>query len=259
MCEPPLQTGSDLKKRLKKEAERVQREAEKQRRKLAEKMHRDQARAVMQKRNQMMHRTIDNDIEWRRLEPIRQSPVRNCNSGASATVGSSAGGVVSQGEMPTGNQDGRGMNERFSKARRREHDDDHSSSSDINSLSSMSTMSFATVDSDPGPSRIRDRPSIFGITRLTSTSSLRTSFDDYSPSARSSNSPSLGSQLANDFQMRASVNATHMAGSVSPPPLQMLSLSPSLGHLSPTDGHAPNTWNAANSHINPLFNVVSYI
>ncbi|KAI6162181.1 kinase-like domain-containing protein [Pisolithus thermaeus] len=44
-------------KAIRKEAERLQREAEKQRRAMAERAHREQARAVMQKRNQMLMQT----------------------------------------------------------------------------------------------------------------------------------------------------------------------------------------------------------
>ncbi|KAG5639241.1 hypothetical protein H0H81_005315 [Sphagnurus paluster] len=236
-----LRTDNDLKK-IKKEAERVQREAEKQRRKLAEKMHREQARAVMQKRNQEVRKVIGNDLEWlggneQRLEfsektklsssgPIRQN---QSNNNVGSTLNAAAGRFTPQGEGPVTDRDWRGLSERVSKARRREFDDDHSmSSSDVHSLGRMSSISFATVDSDPGPSRIRNRPSMLGINRMTSMSSLRTSFDDFSPSARSSNSISLEGQLAHDFRTQASVNAGHLTGSVSPPPMQLLSLSPSL-------------------------------
>ena len=245
----------DVKKINKKEAERVQREAEKQRRKLAEKMHREQARAVMQKRNQMMQKTMGNDIEWeggneQRLVfsetlpkgkqassgPIRQNQANNGNSLGPTTISAAAGRFALQGDGSVGDRDWRGANERMLKARRREFDDDHSmSSSDVHSIGRVSSISFATVDSDPGPSRIRNRPSLFGIGRMTSMSSLRTSFDDFSPSARSSNSFSLEGQLAHDFHMQASFNSTHLAGSVSPPPMQMLSLSPTLSpSLSPS-------------------------
>ena len=244
--ESPLRADGDVKKINKKEAERVQREAEKQRRKLAEKMHREQARAVMQKRNQMMQKTIGNDIEWeggneQRLDfsetlskgkqassgPIRQNQMNNGNSLGSTTISAAAGRFALQGDSPVG--DWRGVNERVPKARRREFDDDHSmSSSDVHSIGRVSSISFATVDSDPGPSRMRNRPSLFGINRMTSMSSLRTSFDDFSASARSSHSFSLEGQLAHDFHMQASVNATQLLGSVSPPPMQTLSLSPSL-------------------------------
>ncbi|KAF9076279.1 hypothetical protein BDP27DRAFT_895962 [Rhodocollybia butyracea] len=103
--------------------------------------------------------------------------------------------------------------ERSSKLRRMDFDDDSSaiSSSDVHStgrsmsrmsqmstVSQLSQMSFATVasvdtvGSDPGPSRsmIRNRPSLLGLNRMTSTaSSLRTSFDFASSSNLSVPSP----------------------------------------------------------------------
>ncbi|KAF9015154.1 kinase-like domain-containing protein [Cyathus striatus] len=218
----PVRDVTDIKKNNKKEAERLQREAEKQRRKLAEKNNREQARAVMQKRNQMIQKSVD-DIEWQRVEvvekgkqaasgPIRH-PIQNGigNSAVTSTVKAAAGRTW------------RGMDERFAKARRREFDDDHSMSS-----------SEVHMDSDPGPSRIRNRPSLFNISRMTSMSSLRTSFDDFPASARSSNSFSLEGQLAHDFRTQASVGG-QLPGSLSPPPMQMLSLSPTVSpSLSPS-------------------------
>jgi hypothetical protein len=59
---PPL-TGMDVKQN-KKEAERMQRELEKQRRAAAEKKSREQATAVMQKRSRMSTKELDG-LEWR--------------------------------------------------------------------------------------------------------------------------------------------------------------------------------------------------
>ncbi|KAG6813795.1 hypothetical protein H0H92_007207 [Tricholoma furcatifolium] len=274
-------TDSDIKK-IKKEAERMQMEAEKQRRKLAEKMHREQARAVIQKRNQMMQKTIGNELEWlggneQRLDFSEKVKMASATTrqNQSSTVNAAGARFVAQAE--TGERDWRGVNERVSKARRREFDDDHSmSSSDVHSMGRMSSISFATVDSDPGPSRARNRSTVFGINRMTSMSSLRTSFDDFSPSARSSNSFSLDGQLAHDFHSQASVH------SMSPPPMQLLSLSPTISPSPPwvqvsdnqaqfsqnpsytqfdCHGQSPrlsNTPKSARSNINPIFKVVSY-
>ncbi|PPQ80827.1 hypothetical protein CVT25_001952, partial [Psilocybe cyanescens] len=246
----------------KKEAERLHREAEMAKRELARMNAREQARGVLLKRQQMMlHNNLTDDLEWvggpdQRLElkdskgkqpssgPVRQQ-ASNGNAAPSTTLGAAAGKFVMQQNDPLlsppdrererewrGSQD----RERFAKARRREFDDDHSmSSSDMHSVSRMSSISFATVDSDPGPSsRLRNRPSLYGISRMTSRSSLRTSFDDFPPSARSSNSISLEGQLAHDFRTQASVSS-HLSGSVSPPPIQLLSLSPTMSPpLSPS-------------------------
>ncbi|KIL61820.1 hypothetical protein M378DRAFT_179954 [Amanita muscaria Koide BX008] len=55
--------NDDIKKMNKKEAERLQIEAEKEKRKLLARKQREQARAVMQKRMQMI-KTSGNDFEW---------------------------------------------------------------------------------------------------------------------------------------------------------------------------------------------------
>ncbi|KAF8807399.1 Pkinase-domain-containing protein [Phlegmacium glaucopus] len=255
--QPLTQDLRDMKKINKKEAERLHQEAEKAKRKLAALKHREQARDVIHKRKQLTRKTVHDDIEWIGIgneqrtnlgEPKGKHPssgVRHDfntggNATLSATVNAAAGKFGPQHEHLhvahdwDTERDCRGE-ERITKARRREFDDDHSmSSSDVHSISRMSSISFATVDSDPGPSRIRNRPSLFGISRVTSKSSLRTSFDDFSPSARSSNSFSLEGQLAHDFRTQASVTS-HISGSVSPPPLQMLSLSPTMSPpLSPS-------------------------
>ncbi|KAG7099206.1 hypothetical protein E1B28_001073 [Marasmius oreades] len=243
---------SEEAKRNKKEAERLQREAEKQRRALVEKTQREQARAVMKKRNVIMQQNTKDILEWEpRLEfadttsnnkgklvgtgPVRRDRSHPDSAVGGSTVNAASGRFAPHGsESPGGSTDWR-SGERMAKVRRMEFDDDHSvSSSDVHSTGRMSSLSFATIDSDPGPSRIRNRPSLFGLNRMTSTSSLRTSFDDFAPSARSSNSFSLDGQLAHDFRTQASVNTVAsptLPGSVSPPPMQTLSLSPPISPL----------------------------
>jgi hypothetical protein len=256
-------------KKNKKEAERIQRELEKQRRAHLEKMHREQARAVMQKRNMIIQKTTGKDnLEWRggseqlldysesvnsKGKQASTGPIRQTQGGlhpggnaiSSTTVNAASGRYASPEPAP---------GERASKKARMKDWDDGASvaSSGVHSAGRMSTISFATVDSDPGPARIRNRPSLFGLNRMTSNSSLQTSFDDFSPSvpsvrssnsfsveasARSSNSFSLDGQLANDFRAHASVEPeTPLTGSLSPPPMQTLSLSPSISP-SPTWMH----------------------
>ena len=257
-------------KKAKKEAEQMEREAQKQRRAMAEKAHREQARAVMQKRNQMLSGDSD-ELEWKyhvagsmvgkqRPEgrakskhgtspgPIRQNQGQGANVVASTTVSAAAGRFDGSLQSSAWRRD-----ERQSKARRREFDDDHSmSSSDAPSLGRMSAISFATVDSDPGPSVLRNRPSLFGINRMTSTSSLRTgttSFDEFPSSARSSNSFSLGESLAHDFYNRANVDGSSLPGTISPPPMQMLSISPSPSWMS----HNTNDNDASSRQEHPSF------
>ncbi|KAI5835565.1 Pkinase-domain-containing protein [Schizophyllum commune Tattone D] len=227
---------ADVKKINKKEAERLQKEADRQRRLLAEKMQREQARAVMQKRNQALQQKPGADIDWQPgaygniADKNRQGagPVRKKTPGESkapSTVNAAAG-RFEKVQIP----EWRRETERHFKARRREFDidDQHSmSSSDVHSIGCVSAISFASVGSDPGPSQLRNRPSLFEIRQMTQStaSSVRTS-DDFPQSARSSHSLSLEGQLANDFRTQASM-AT-LPGTVSPPPMQMLSLSPSL-------------------------------
>ncbi|KAG2366535.1 kinase-like domain-containing protein [Suillus spraguei] len=257
-------------KAIKKEAERQLREAEKQRRVMAERTQREQARAVMQKRTQMyMQTTSRNELEWRwqthasllsshqratsynetekskvsASGPIRQKETQGSAKVSSPTLNAASGRYINPIDGTLAPNDRWGLrDERLSKVRRRDFDDDHSmSSSDVHSLSRMSSISFATVDSDPGPSRTR-RPTLYGINRMTSASSLRTgttSFEDFPTSARSSNSISLDHQF-NDFCIRASVDTTSSAsGASSPPPLNLLSLSPSPRPWIRTDSTSP--------------------
>ncbi|KAM6498106.1 Protein kinase-like domain containing protein [Amanita muscaria] len=271
--------NDDIKKMNKKEAERLQIEAEKERRKLLAKMHREQARAVMQKRSQMMAKTFGNEIEWlggvaprpERIGeskiassgPIRQAHGSTGKNTASTTVDAAAGRY---GHQPADDnnvatdreRDWLPSSERVPKARRRDFDDDHSmSSSDLHSFGRLSTVSHSTVDSDPGPPRVRNRPSLFGINRMASMHSLRASFDDFPSSACSSASYSLDGQLAHDFRIQASVNP-----SLSPPPMQGLTLSPSVSPTlsphspwlplqTPSDGHYPNQDKSSTHTLHP--------
>lgn len=238
---------------------------------MAERTQREQARAVMQKRSQMyMQTTSRNELEWMwqthasllnsnqrgtpydELEkskvsasgPIRQKETQGSAKVSSPTLNAASGRYINPIDGTLAPTDRWGLrDERLSKVRRRDYDDDHSiSSSDVHSISRMSAISFATVDSDPGPSRTR-RPTLYGINRMTSASSLRTgttSFDDFPTSARSSNSISLDHQF-NDFCIRASIDTTSSAasGASSPPPLNLLSLSPSPRPWIRTDSTSP--------------------
>jgi len=222
-------------KKLKKEAERMAKEAEKQKRALAEKMQREQARAVMQKRSALTQTTPSN-LEWKyainpnpvgRLEAEKQTrnttgPERRTHASyqereRGTTTLHAAGGRF--GDPPFAGWRG---DERNPKARRRDWDDDHSMSS--SDLGRMSVISFATVDSDPGPMRLRSRSSAFGLHK-SSTSSLRTAYDELTKSGRSSNSLSYEQQLLNDFHLRPSVDAgSSLSDHGSPPPMQNLSI-----------------------------------
>ncbi|TFK57072.1 kinase-like protein [Heliocybe sulcata] len=304
VSEPPG-LGLDPKK-VKEEAKRSLQEAEKQRRELAKRMQREQARAVMQKRNQVLMQQSGQDLEWKSSNaahllqgdgtlgrgskgkvPAPGSHRQQTSGGLGSPTINAAGARFGPSDSSSLG-DWRRDSERFAKARRRDWDDDHSmSSSDMHSsLGRMSVISFATVDSDPGPMRgVRSRPSLFGIDRMTSTSSLRTSFGDdaFPGSPRSSNSLSLEQELAQNFHLRASMDPgmvnVALPSTTSPPPMRSLSLSPTgarpayipmppsiqTQHLQAPNGafglggqvagHPPSPGQAPKSAINPMFNV----
>ena len=241
-------------KQRKKEADRIAREAEEQRRQLLRKAQREQARAVMEKNKRFFSQDpYGGQGEWLSSFPSALAqhgpPVVNDAKGKQPAAGGrirqtqshgthgrtidAAGGSFTQsvrsGEGSVMRSDWiRRPEERFAKARRREYDDDHSmSSSDLQS--GVSVISFATVDSDPGPNRVRHRSSAFdmGMGRMQSMSSLRTNSVRDDLSGRSSASLSLEQQLVNDFHLRASVDSSSVSdgGSPPPPPMHMLSLS----------------------------------
>lgn len=240
VIEPP--PPMDAKTR-KKEAERIALEAEKARRALAEKRSREQARAVMQKRSQMIKQKHGSDFDWDSANATQllgvQKPKSKQRSGIAQASSSSATINAAGGRFRGSNEATNPMDyenhreaEHRTKARRRDLDDDHSmSSSDLQSIGRLSVMSFATVESDPISTRLRHRPSLFGVTRMQSASSLRTSFgDELSISAHSSNSPSFEQQLVSDFDSRASMSSydaarSSMSEASSPLPMHSLSLS----------------------------------
>lgn len=253
---PPA--NSEEAKQRKKEQERmakeVQKEAERQKRIRAEKMQREQARAVMKNNRRLAQAVPDKystSIQWLggahgnglARQPSSTGPIRQPqNYGSSLTVNAAGGSFKSSAPSPVvASPQDTDMNraerrrdyERMPKARRREYDDDHSMSSDVRS--SMSVISFATVDSDPGPGRERDRArhrqqGAFGMNRMTSMNSIRgsSSIEDFAASpGRSSTSLSQEQQLVNDFHLRASVDSSSISdhGSPQSPPMHMLSLS----------------------------------
>ncbi len=259
-------------KQRKKEAERIRRESEKQRRLLAEKMQKEQARAVLEKSKRFRDPSASLDFEWRSSfammhaapnnqrqngkQPAAAGPIRQTQSHGVSSIDAAGGSFVNPPVESHPRGDWRGRDERLPKARRRDFDDDHSMSS-TDMPSGVSVISFATVDSDPGPPRLRNRPSALGISRMTSmSSSLGTLSDEFSPRGRSSTSLAMEQQFANDFHLRASVDSSSISdgGSPAAPPMHMLSLSSPIpwsrengsnstvdnaGGRSPADGERP--------------------
>ncbi|OCH96101.1 kinase-like protein [Obba rivulosa] len=251
-------------KKRKKEALRMAREAEKQRRLLAEKTHREQARAVMEKNRLLLNDGDGFTKQWgihnppafsgiererKGKQPASPGPIRQSQSFGTSlkTINAAGGSFMQQGESSLARAEWRRDSERVPKARRREFDDDHSmSSSDMPSLhSGVSVISFATVDSDPGPARARHR-SAFGMGRMQSMSSLGTAAVDEYSSSLGQSSLSLEQQI-NEFHLRPSVDSSSVSDCGSPPaaPLQMLSLSSPIpwqqGHESSSSRTAVET------------------
>lgn len=217
------------------------REAEMQRRMLAEKAHRDQARQVMLKRSQLLKAEGEPaDLDWLGVSTQRNSSVlrgagytrqqkgkQPMYPSTIAAAGARYGNASHNAESSTQWADERRMSDQTDhrhKARRRDMDDDHSMASSELNVNRMSMISFATVDSDPGPPRpLRHRPSAYKtINRAPSHNSL------YALSVAGSNralSPSGLSTTSTDGQLAAEFGAMHAFGSVSPSPSH-LSLSP---------------------------------
>ena len=276
---PPISAPKDPKK-VKKEAARMAREAELQRRAQMKKAQQEQSRAVMQNRSQIiMEAHTKQELEWK-----WQSHAHLANSQDTSRLEHNrlrnGGGPIRDHPTNGDNAIGLGPYERMAKARRREFDDDHSmSSSDVRSSAVMSVMSFATNDSDPGPS-LRNIPSLFFSIREPSASSPLGIADDFSASGTSEHHLTQGS-----------IESSSVSDLGSPPPLHTLSLSPagswrtlqqssdgvdgsvhqpkpsrlvvpsSRGEL-PYDGHvgglSPSPGlSAPKSAINPIFKVVS--
>ncbi|KAI0814983.1 kinase-like domain-containing protein [Irpex lacteus] len=242
-------------KQRKKEQERVakeiQREAERQRRARVEKMQREQARQVMKNRGRLAQVNPQQEIEWlsgpqiaalpidKGKQPAATGPIRQAQShGASSMTVSAAGGSFKgasaspvvpspkESSFSRANEWHR-ENGRLAKARRRDFDDDHSMSSDRHT-GRASVISFATIDSDPGPASRVSHGSHYPMGRMQSMHSLRSNGDGFTTSAgRSSASLSMEQQLVNDFHLRASVDSASISdgGSPQPLPMHMLSLS----------------------------------
>ncbi|KAI0257130.1 kinase-like domain-containing protein [Lactifluus subvellereus] len=208
-------------KKVKKEAARMAKEAEMQRRAQMKKSQQDQSRAVMQNRNQIiMESHTKQELEWK-----WQSHAHLANSQDSSRLAGPEHHKLRNGAGPIRDRPVHGNStlgpapyERMAKARKRECDGDHSmSSSDVRNSTVISVMSFATNDSDPGPS-LR-RPSLFSSIREAPGSSPLGHLDDFSISGASDQS--LSHHITD-----ASIEASSISDLSSPPPIHTLSLSP---------------------------------
>ena len=221
---PGVQPPPKDPKKVKKEAARMAREAEMQRRAQMKKSQQDQSRAVMQNRNQIiMESHTKQELEWK-----WQSHAHLANSQDSSRLAVSEHHKLHNGGGPIRDRPvhgnftttlGLGPYERMAKARKREFDGDHSmSSSDARNSTVMSVMSFATNDSDPSLS-LR-RPGLFNAIREAPGSSPLGHLDDFSISGASD-------QSVNHHHLTdASIEACSISDISSPPPIHTLSLSP---------------------------------
>ncbi|PVF97509.1 Pkinase-domain-containing protein [Serendipita vermifera] len=252
---PPTLPPLDPKK-LKKEQERLERE----KRANQERMQRERSRAVMAKRSQAI-KSRNADFEYQSVTPGRLAmgnPARNVKPKVSkeettafgngvvpaSVVAAQSFGATNTTLNVNGANTGRqarlqpsnsvmpllGGSYEYRTKRRKEDDDDQSmSSSDVQSIGRMSVISFATVDSDPGPGRsLRKRRSAYsyGLSpRPDGTATSLSSLQSFTNSPRSSHSvePSLISgagsidaQFVSDFEARATFAAAHGAPLYSP-------------------------------------------
>ncbi|ORX37406.1 hypothetical protein BD324DRAFT_656473 [Kockovaella imperatae] len=156
-----------------------------------------------------LHNSPARDLRHTSTYPMSQSAtsVRSHESKRSAAQGSlHSGHSQSHPSLPL--KDPLGLPSRH-KARRRDDDDDHSMSSfDHNSLRSRSVLTVGTIDSDPGPMNHHRSeshlPFAYSKDPLLAKRSMSSMHQMSSRLANMSN-PSLESQLAHDFQARATV------------------------------------------------------
>lgn len=280
-------------KKAKKEAEKAAREAEKAKREAQQKAARDRARAVMQKRNQLLSSSNSKDaVEWlsggslQAEEQYRSSPSEKARGKQPANPGSqlspSMPGFAS-GEFPRsplqqpmhGLSPDYGMNanpaiassmawrgggagrySRSTKARRREHDDDHSMSSfeDAVDPRRVSMQSYQTGDSDPGPGTGQQAPQGHYVQRASSSSSLASapslidqrrfapSLESHRSSAETRSISSLDHQLITNMErMTAAEARARTPGNVSPGPAHVVGARQSVSRQSRTNSRASST------------------
>ncbi len=276
-------------KKAKKEAEKAAREAEKARREAQQKAARDRARAVMQKRNQLLASSNSKDpVEWlagtiQADEPYRSSPSEKARGKQPAAPGSQLSPSMpsfASSEFPrsplqppthglspdygmtahaavTGNMAWRGVGagrySRSNKARRREHDDDHSMSSfeDAVDPRRASMQSYQTGDSDPGPGTGQHMPQGHHIQRASSSSSLASapslldqrrfapSLESHRSSQETRSISSLDHQLITNMEnMTAAEARTRTPGNVSPGPPHVVGTRQSVSRQSRTNSRA---------------------
>ncbi|KAG6907964.1 hypothetical protein DXG01_006752, partial [Tephrocybe rancida] len=236
----------------------VLREAEKERRKLAEMKYREQARAITQRR-QVMLQTSRKELEWpggneRRPEFSETTKVSGeAGQYQSSTVDAAGRLFVAQGGGEEQDWPGAPVEQVPKSQLRREFDN-------------MSFKSFATASSDPGPSRPPKRLNVYGINRMALVPSSRTPFDDFVSSAPTLNPLTLEEQPIAFNSYIGSDNPLPPPTTQQLPLLPTLSLSPETSQPQPAQNliyppfHYQNqlsrlgfTPKSNNSSLNPIF------
>lgn len=275
----PIPPPMDPKKR-KKEQERQERDLEMQRRANLQKMQQERARAVVAKRNRLEN-SRDTDFEFQSVNTARlaqgngrpktrkkQDNPPNAFSNEvvplSVRAANSYGTESVKGGINGSRQQQRGVQVQNSitpllgahdyRKRRKDDDELSMSSSDVQSVGRMSVISFATVESDPGSTRVRRRPSAYNYAlspRPLGTATSISSIQSYSNSPRSShsvepgmrpNGGSLDAQFTSDFETRATLAAASgnplYSPALQPPHSHRQSASPT-GHPDVVDSMSP--------------------
>jgi len=272
---PPLDP-----KKFEKEQKRLAKEAEKEKHAAQQKLQRERAQAVMRKRQHIQqHVAGRSEFEFQSVHSAmlaqpgglerRSKPKPNGSQKDSLEVPPGVVAATSYGGGGYGRREGTqpritpstsgapllspdnnpyGHDHRFKRPR---DDDDHSvsSQSDVHSVGRMSVISFATVDSDPGPGRsVRKRGSTYGFStgRGIATTSSMSSLHSYTTSPRTSHSvepnaaalssSSIDAQFVSDF-----ANQNFSDPTVSPHNMQYLTLAGSPSMPAWTIDQGPST------------------
>lgn len=232
----PVPPPTDPKK-LKKEQERLLKEAEMERRANLERRQRERSQAVVAKRNQLAQTARNPAFEFQTVTPGKlaagnarpKTKVKEDPSGFPEGVvppSVLAANTFGQTPLKSGHAKqptlshaksgmlGTAYEQRNQKWRKGDDDEFSMSSSDVQSIGRMSVISFATVDSDPGPGKsLRRRQSAYnyGLSPRPVGTATSISSQSYTNSPRSSHSvePSMRSggsidaQFVSDFEARA--------------------------------------------------------
>ena len=240
---PPIPPPTDPKK-LKKEQDRLRKEAELERRANMERRQRERSQAVVAKRNQLAPSVKHSAFEFQNVStgklaapstrPKTKVSKEEINAFPEGILPASVIAANSFGQAPlkSGNTKQRSLqhansgmlgsayDQRGGKWRKGDDDELSMSSSDVQSVGRMSVISFATVDSDPGPARsLRRRQSAYnyGLSPRPVGTATSISSQSYTNSPRSSHSvePSMRSgssfdaQFVSDFEARATFAAAN--------------------------------------------------